>query len=167
MERLHLLAAEIFKYSYANYEDHLGVNERFDKYMPHDAALLETALEKGWPVKKVAQKLGTSTEIAERLLNAAHEALTIVDADNPAESYRNAVRQCVQYAIQEGLHTKDDIESLVVQICYRAADLGLLLEKAGHRLSQYSRHLRRDAETEYHDGYFEEPFQTKEHAGSD
>ena len=30
MNRMQLLAAELFNYSYANYQDHLGVNERFD-----------------------------------------------------------------------------------------------------------------------------------------
>jgi hypothetical protein len=39
MERIHLLAAEIFKYSYANYDNHLGINERFDRLMPHDAEI--------------------------------------------------------------------------------------------------------------------------------
>jgi hypothetical protein len=33
MDRIHLLAAEIFGYSYANYEDHLGIgNIRFDTW---------------------------------------------------------------------------------------------------------------------------------------
>jgi hypothetical protein len=45
MERIHLLAAEIFRYSYANYDDHLGINERFDTLMPRDAELLETVLK--------------------------------------------------------------------------------------------------------------------------
>ena len=44
MERIHL-AAEIFSYSYTNYHDHLGVNERFDTLMLHDAGILETALK--------------------------------------------------------------------------------------------------------------------------
>jgi len=44
MERIHLLAAEIFNYSYDNYVDHLGINERFDRLMPRDAEILETAL---------------------------------------------------------------------------------------------------------------------------
>ena len=45
MERIHLLAAEIFSYSYAHYDDHLGINERFDTLMPRDAEMLETALK--------------------------------------------------------------------------------------------------------------------------
>ena len=56
MERIHFLAAEIFRYSYANYDDHLGINERFDKLMPCDAEILETALKDEWPIDKVIHK---------------------------------------------------------------------------------------------------------------
>ena len=158
MERIHLLAAEIFSYSYANYEDHLGINERFDRLMPHDAEILETALNEKWPIDKVAQELDVSTENARKLLIAAKDALEIVDAENPAESFRNGVRQSIKIALEDGLDSAEAIENLVIQICYRAADLGLLLDKQGHQLSQYSRYLRKEPDTEYYDGYFEEPF---------
>ena len=40
MNRYHLLAAEIFGYSYANYQDHLDVhNIRYTKLMPKDARI--------------------------------------------------------------------------------------------------------------------------------
>ena len=158
MERIHLLAAEIFAYSYANYEDHLGVNERFDRLMPRDAKILEKAFKEGWPPEKVAQKIDASTETAKELLDSTREALEVVDAENPAESFRFAVRQSINRALEEGLTSSESIEELVGQICYKAADLGLLLDMEGHRLSQYSRHLRREPDTEYHEGYFEEPF---------
>jgi hypothetical protein len=159
MERIHFLAAEIFSYSYANYDDHLGINERFDTLMPHDAQILETALKEEWPIEKVAQELDTSTETARKLLFSVKAALEVVDAENPAESFRNAVRQSIEVALKDGLATTEAIESLVTQICYRAADLGFVLDKKGHNLSQYSRHLRKDPETEYYEGYFEEPFE--------
>jgi hypothetical protein len=76
MDRIHLLAAEIFGYSYANYEDHLG-----------DEA---------------------------------------------------------------------SVERLVTQICYRTADLAVLIEREGQPLSRYSRHLRREPGVEYGEGYFDE-----------
>ena len=158
MERIHLLAAEIFKYSYANYDDHLGINERFDSLMPRDAEKLETALKEKWPINKVAKELEVTAEIADKLLGVTKEALEIVDAENPAESFQNAVRQSINVATEEGLDSPEAIENLVIQICYRAADLGLLLDKKGHRLSQYSRHLRKEPDVEYFDGYFEEPF---------
>lgn len=44
MDRLKLLAAEIYGYSFANYEDHLGIgNERYERLMPQTAETLETA----------------------------------------------------------------------------------------------------------------------------
>ena len=158
MERIHLLAAEIFRYSYANYDGHLGINERFDKLMPRDAEMLETALKEEWPIDKVAQELDISAEIARKFLIAVKEALEVVDAENPVESFRNAVRQIIKSALEDGLDSPEAIETLVIQICYRAADLGLLLDKKGHHLSQYSRHLRKEPDTEYYEGYFEEPF---------
>lgn len=164
MKRIYLLAAEIFKYSYANYEDHLGVNERYDKFMPEDAKILEKAIHNKWPAKKVAEKLEVSEDTALELLASTQEALTIVDAENPAESFRYAVAQTIHYALEEGLHSQEDIEQLITQICYRAADLGFLLEKEGRSLSQYSRHLRRESEVGYHEGYFEEPFQNSSDA---
>lgn len=159
MERIHLLAAEIFKYSYANYKDHLGINERFDRLMPLDAKMLELAINEGWPIEKVAKKLQTSEKNAQDILNATREALDIIDASNPAESFRKAVQQSICYALADGLNNEDAIERLVRQICYRAADLGLLLDRAGHKLSQYSRHLRKEPGVEYYEGYFDEPFQ--------
>ena len=87
------------------------------------------------------------------------DALEVVDAENPAESFRSAVRQSIETALKDGLASTEAIESLVTQICYRSADLGFVLDKTGHHLSQYSRHLRKDSETEYYEGYFEEPFE--------
>ena len=159
MERIHLLAAEIFRYSYANYDDHLGINERFDALMPRDAELLETALKEEWPIDKVAQELDISAEIARKFLISVKKALEVVDAENPAESFRNAVRQSIEVALKDGLDSTEAVESLVTQICYRAANLGFVLDKKKQHLSQYSRHLRKDSETEYYEGYFEEPFE--------
>jgi hypothetical protein len=48
------------------------------------------------------------------------------------------------------------VEDLVVQICYRAADLAVLLDMEGKPLSRYSRHLRREPDVEYDDGDFDE-----------
>jgi hypothetical protein len=41
MSKKHLLVAETFSYSYANYADHLGINPRFDEYMPNDIDVIE------------------------------------------------------------------------------------------------------------------------------
>lgn len=159
LKRIHLLAAEIFSYSYSNYEGHLGINKRFDELMPKDAEMLETAVNEGWSVEKVANNLQTSLDAAQKFINATREALIIVDASNPAESFREGIRQSIQHALEDGLDSEEAIESLIIQICYRAADLGVLLDKAGHRLSQYSRHLRKEPDVNYYEGYFDEPFQ--------
>ncbi len=127
--------------------------------MPKDAKTLEEAINSKWPAKKVAEKLGVSADTAIQLLAATQEALAIVDAENPAESFRKAVEQTIHYALEEGLHSQADIERAVTQVCYRAADLGLLLESKGHTLSQYSRHLRKERGVGYYEGYFDEPFQ--------
>ena len=158
MESIHLLAAELFAYSYAHYEDHLGVNERFDRVMPRDAKILEKVFKEGWSPEEIAQEIDTSTENAKKLLDSTREALEVIDAENPAESFRCAVKQSIKRTLEKGLTGSGSIEELVGQICYRAADLGFLLDMEGHRLSQYSRHLRREPDTEYDKGYFEEPF---------
>ena len=121
--------------------------------------MLETALKEEWPIDKVAQQLDVPADVARKFLIAAKDALEVVDAENPAESFRNAVRQSIKVALEDGLDSPATIENLVIQICYRAADLGLLLDNKGHNLSQYSRHLRKEPDTEYHEGYFEEPFE--------
>lgn len=154
MKRIHKLAAEIFAYSYDNYIDHLGINPRFDKYMPADARKLEAAVREEWPVEKVAAALGVPAESVPRLLRDTRDALEVVDAANPAESFRNAVRGCVRAALEEGLSLDDEdsVESLVTQVCYRAADLSVLLEDAGQPLQRYSLDLRREPDEEVYDG---------------
>jgi hypothetical protein len=58
--------------------------------------------------------------------------------------------------VSEGLSSEAEIEKLVTQICYRAADLAYLLDMRGERLSRYSRHLRKEPGVEYYEGYFDE-----------
>lgn len=156
MNRMQLLAAELFNYSYANYQDHLGVNERFDRLMPETVMTLEMAEREDWPTKKVARKLDVEPEQAEDLLRRLQDARAVVDAENPAAAFRNGVRQSIQLAVDLGLESTEDVEKLERQICYRASDLAYLLKLEGSSLSRYSRHLRRDPDVEYFDGYFDE-----------
>jgi hypothetical protein len=152
MQRKYLLAAETFRYSYAHYADHLeGRNVRFTRYMPDDVATLERAEREGWDDKTLARALDTPEENAQRLREYYREALDIVDAPSPAEAFRRSVRYAIQYALQEGLASKDNVEELVVQICYRAADLGYLLDMTGERLSEYSEALRQEPGVSYWD----------------
>jgi hypothetical protein len=156
MNRTQLIAAELFNYSYANYQDHLGVNERFDRLMPETVMTLETAEREEWPLKKLARKLEVEPEQAEDLLQRLQDARAVVEAENPAEAFRNGVRQSIELALDLGLEDEDDVEKLVKQICYRASDLAYLLEVEGSALSRYSRHLRRSPDVQYYDGYFDE-----------
>ncbi len=155
MDRRQLLAAEIHGYSYDNYHDHLGVNPRFDRYMPEAVDTLESAADKAWPIEKVANALGVEVNEAKEALLALERARKVVDAKNPAESFRWAVRQSIEAAVEEGLSDTESINRLTIQICYRAADLGYILKQNGGVLSQYSRHLRREPDVEYHEGYFD------------
>ncbi len=144
MNRDHLLAAEIFGYSYANYEDHLGIgNIRYEQRMPDDARMLERAEAEHWPIETVAGRLDLEVEIAHELVRAFRQAREVVDAENSGESFRWAVRQCIESALKQGLADEPSIERLVTQICYRAADLAFLLDQKGETLSQYSEQLRR------------------------
>jgi hypothetical protein len=157
MNRYHLLAAEIYGYSFANYQDHLGIgNVRFEKLMPATARTLERAQAQHWSVAKLARALDVTKDEAAELLQAFRRARDVVDAENAAESFRWAVRQTIESAVAEGLGDEPSIERLVTQICYRASDLAVLLEREGKPLSRYSRHLRREPGVEYHEGYFDE-----------
>ena len=56
MDRIQLLAAETFHYSYANYADHLGIgNVRFDRLMPDTVKVLEKAATEGWPLREAGE----------------------------------------------------------------------------------------------------------------
>jgi hypothetical protein len=157
MNRAQLLAAEIFGYSFANYEDHLGIgNVRYERLMPVAAETLETAEREAWPATKIAEELEVDVERAAHLLTSFQRAREVVGAENPAEAFRIGVRFSIWDAVEEGLHEAESIAKLVTQICYRAADLAFLLEREGKTLSQYSRHLRREPGVEYAEGYFDE-----------
>ena len=143
MNRKQLLAAETFAYSYANYADHLGIgNARFDKLMPDDVDILEQAVQEEWDDERLAEALEVSAEDVDFWRVSYRRAKEIVDASDPAEAFRHGVRYSIIDAIEEGLVNEDDIEALVTQICYRAADLAYLLELEEKQLSDYSGNLR-------------------------
>lgn len=145
VKRIHYLAAEVFFYSYDNYDDHLGINERFDRSMPDHARLLESGLDGKIDAGDLAAKMEISEDDVIEFLQRAKNARKIIDAESPAEGFREAVKQTIQTALEGGVKDEADIESLVGQICYRAADLGFLLKKSGERLEQYSEELRSDS----------------------
>ena len=85
MTREQLLAAEIFGYSFANYQDHLGIgNVRYERLMPASAMVLERASRDSWPLSTVAAELDTDEENARELLDAYQRATAVIDAANAA-----------------------------------------------------------------------------------
>jgi len=144
MKRKFLLAAEMYSYSYANYDDHRGVNIRFDELMPRTVDLMEKAEREDWSDAEMADVLEIPEEevgvYKENYIQAKH----IVDALNAAISFRRSVRYSIQHAVKEGLKTKENMEKLVMQICYNAADMAYLLDLEGRGLSTYSEELRKD-----------------------
>jgi hypothetical protein len=142
MNRKKLLAAETFAYSYANYAGHKG-NARFDELMPNDIDILEQDQQEKWEDEDLAEALEVEEEDVPFWRESYRRAKEIVDAPNAAESFRRGIRYSVQDAVEDGLETEEDIEQLVIQICYRAADLAYLLELEGEPLSTYSKALRK------------------------
>jgi hypothetical protein len=142
MNKQQLLAAETFSYSYANYADHLGINARFDKYMPDDLKIIEQVASRGGSADDLAAKLEVDQDIAKGLISSYLVAKRIVYAENAVESFRLGVRQSIIYALEQGLNSSKDIDDLVGQICYRASDLAYLLDIEQKELSDYSEVLR-------------------------
>lgn len=124
--------------------------------MPDTVKVFEKAEAEGWPLEKLAKELDHEPAAAAGLLESFKQAKQIIDSGNPAESFRTGVRFSIRHAVAEGLKDDQAVEQLVAQICYRAADLAHLLKQEGTALSRYSRHLRREPDTEYYEGYFEE-----------
>lgn len=142
MDREHLLAAEVFGYSYANYDDHLGGNVRFDEMMPADVETLAQEAEEGWDDERLAGALEVPEEQVKSWRDAYKRAVDIVDAPSPAEAFRRGVHYSIQDAVERGLADEEAIERLVTQVCYRAADLAYLLDMEGEVLSTFSKELR-------------------------
>jgi hypothetical protein len=143
------LAADLFGYSYAHYADHLGDlpgegNVRFERLMPEDVKVLERAERENWKPARLAKALEIAEDKVERYREMYRQAKDIVDAPTPAESFRRGVRHSIENAMQEGLSNARDVEKLVTQICYRAADLGYVLDAEGEQLSDYSEELREE-----------------------
>ena len=151
MNKRHLLAAELYSYSYDNYADHIEVgNIRFTKLMPNDIKLLEKAEKENWSNKEIARALEIEESNVKETLEKYEIAKSIVNAENASESFRRSVKYSIKNALTNNkLKNEVDIDDLVIQICYRAADLGYLLELEGKELSDYSEWLRREKGVDY------------------
>jgi hypothetical protein len=147
LERSHMLAAEIFGYSYVHYWDHLlSGNTRFTDLMPDDVDTLARAEEEGWGPARVAQALDVPEDVVASYQRGYREAVEIVDAPTPAAAFRRGVHYSIQHAVEGGLDKEGAVERLVTQIGYRAADLGFRLDMEGGQLSGYEQELKEATE---------------------
>ena len=145
-----LLTAELFNYSYDHYADHLEVgNTRFTEIMPKFCSTLGKAISEGWTHEKIAQKLEIDIDEVQEWKKSYVEAKEIVSAINPSESFRKSLQKVLFNAANEGLDSKERIEDLVIQICYRVADLGYLLKLENGELADYTDWLRREKDVDY------------------
>jgi hypothetical protein len=156
MKRIHLLAAELFSYSFDNYEGHLGINARFDRLMPQAIMLLERAEKEGWSDERVAEESDFELEKVPHWRKKFKQALEIVDAESHALSFLRSVRQTIEYALEEGLDDEESIDDLVGQIGYRVADLSLLLKQDNENLWEYSHELRLRADDNYEGSHWDD-----------
>jgi len=155
LERDHMLAAEIFGYSYVHYWDHLlAGNARFIALMPDDVDALAQAEAEGWNVARVARALNIPENRVAEFQSSYREAVQIVDAPSPGVAFRRGVYYSIRHALEEGLDQEGAVERLVTQIGYRAADLAFRLDMELSRLSDYEEELKE--ETEYDDEYWDE-----------
>jgi len=143
MSKKYLLAAETFAYSYANYADHLGINPRFDKYMPKDIDIIEKVINSGKGAKELATELDVEEEAAQQILSSYITAKDIVFAETAEASFRKGVKASILLGLESGLNSEKEIDNLVSQICYRASDLAYLLDLEEKELSDYSKALRK------------------------
>lgn len=145
MTRIQMLAAEIYAYSFDNYANHLGIGHlRFEKLMPDNARNLERAEKEGWDDTRLAKALELEVADAPTWRKRYRDALEVVDAKNPAETFRNGVRQSIRRELEKYSVGDAEIESIVKQICYRAADLSYVLHQREEELSDYSEELRNE-----------------------
>ena len=145
MKRIHLLAAELYRYSLENYRDHLGIgNIRFESLMPRAVKILERAESEQWTDDRIAKELDDEKDSVADWREGFRRAKEIIDAADPAEAFRLGVRFSIEDALEKGIANSDDIDVLVTQICYRTSDLSVLLELQGESLSTYSDALRED-----------------------
>lgn len=149
MTRYQFLEAEIFAYSFANYAGHLGIGHlRFEKSMPQTAKNLERAEQEGRGDERLAETMAVEVSEVPAWRKRYREAVEVVDAKSPAESFRRAVRQSLAFELGRHQIGDAELESAVQQICYRAADLSYLLDQKHKKFSDYSEELRREDEAE-------------------
>lgn len=146
MERIQLLAAELYSYSFQNYKNHLGIgNVRFDEWMPRDARATERAFKEGWKAGQLAREIDTEPEHAQILLDRFEDAVEIVDAEKTSGALRNALRQSFEDILADCSVPPEKMEELIEQACYRVSDFLFLLEAREESIQKASDQLREES----------------------
>jgi len=146
MTRDQLIAAEMFAYSFENYESHLvSGHPRFEVQMPNTVRALESAENENWTDQCLAEVIEIDISKISQWRKRFRDAAEVIDAPNPATAFRNAVRQVLTNELARHQLGDAELESAVMQICIRVADLSYLLDKSNNKLSDYSNELMTDA----------------------
>ncbi|MCH4887408.1 hypothetical protein EZV73_07490 [Acidaminobacter sp. JC074] len=147
MNRYRYIAAEMYGYSYDEYQRKLSSgNTRFTKYMPETVEAIERALEENWDHKKIAKVLEVDLDNVPEWIESFLHAKEIVDSKHAGESFRNGVKRSILHAIDVGLDSDDKVDNLVEQICYRLADFSYLIKREQKKPEDYSDYFRYDEE---------------------
>jgi len=143
MKEIHYLAAEVYGYSYDNYQEKIEMGHvRFTKYMPDSIRILIKAENENWDDEKLANKLEIDIDQVNSWKNSFRNAQSIVKGEHAGDSFKIAIRKTILDAVESGLSNDEEIETLIEQIYYRTNDFGFLLNKEGRKVSDYSIYLR-------------------------
>jgi hypothetical protein len=94
MTKTHLLAAELYSYSYDNYADHLAVrNVRLTKLMPTDVKKLQRAEAEEWSKERIARQSKIGDEEVDELMECFQAAKKIIFTQNSSETFRQRIEK--------------------------------------------------------------------------
>lgn len=145
MNRVDLIAAEVFGYSFDHYQDRIDIrNKRFTKYMPDDIILIEKSISKGKSNKDLAKALKISEEKVEQYKSKYFNAIKVVDSKNAGESYKEGLKITLENFIKRNKLNEQNIDELIQEILYRTTDFAYLLRKENKSISDYSHAFRHD-----------------------
>ncbi len=131
LTRKELLAAETFDYGYVQYRDYQSGSG--DSWL-NDIDTLERAEREGWEPSRIAQATNICEGDLWHYLRNFRDGKKIVNAPNPAEGFRRAVRCAIQSNLEFGTF---DEEILVSYFGRRMSDLGYCVDMEGRSITYY------------------------------
>lgn len=143
MKKIHYLAAELFGYSYDNYEEKVSMNHiRFTKYMPETVKIFRKAYTEDWDDQLLAKKAEIDLENISIWREKYLNAVKIIEAGSPDKQLEAGLDVSIRIAIESGLNSDEQIGELIEQIKYRFCDFGNLIKHENRSLSEYSDYFR-------------------------